>query len=146
MVSGTVPNSLRSFVIITSVEDGKALIPDHPSPPSLQPFSTPFLGKLADEITEYLPTTRYFVILDDRSSTDETVLLAKKDQQNTGNPLQTVRATFEVAQLQLVALEVGCGDFIELQNAASKTEGVYRAAPQTQKGGAAPPKRLRRSS
>jgi hypothetical protein len=62
------------------------------------------------------------------------------------NPLQTVRAAFEVAQLQLVALEVGCGDFIELQNAASKTEGVYRAASQTQKGGTAPPKRLRRSS
>ncbi|KFA69473.1 hypothetical protein S40285_10229 [Stachybotrys chlorohalonatus IBT 40285] len=135
-----VPNSPRSFVVITHVEDKKALIPDHPPPPSLRPFSTPFLAKSADEVAEYLPTARYFVILDDRSSTDGTVLLAKKDRQNMRNPLQTVRAAFEVAQLQLVALEVGCGDFIELQNAVSKIGGGYRAAPQAQRGGAAPPK------
>lgn len=81
-----------------------------------------------------------FAILDERSESDDTAILVSRAPD--GN-ISTVRAAFDLVQIQLVALKVGSGGFEELQSIAATSGGVLRSNNENaKKGGATPRKRL----
>jgi len=89
------------------------------------------------------PRNRYFVIMDKRSTEDDTVLLVST--QAEGEP-QTVRSTFVSSQCTLVGLDMATQGFEEVQAIAeSDPDGVYgpeRSSRQPRRGGPAPRMRL----
>ncbi|KAM7206470.1 hypothetical protein V8F20_002819 [Naviculisporaceae sp. PSN 640] len=119
-----------------------------------------FIGLSPAEVSAKLgePANRYFVIVDERSVEDDTVLLVHTmyfDEE--GNEIiikegelpvvQSVRATGVSAQATLVALDVGSLGIEELQSIANDSErGVYGipdlASEGPKQGGEAPRKLL----
>lgn len=95
------------------------------------------------------PEYKHFVILDTRSTEDDTALLV---EQTTGddesvedsNGIQTVRIPFSEAQIMITALEVGTLGFQDLQDNARAEGGTWRERVKPQQGEPAPRKLLRR--
>lgn len=126
---------------------------------------SPLIGLSPAEVAQKLgdPANRHFVIVDERSAKDDTVLLVHTvywDEE--GNPVtyqegevprvQTVRATFVSAQATLVALEMATLGIEELQSMAEGSPGGvygpdripdYSEGPR--QGGEAPAKLLSNS-
>ena len=107
------------------------------------------------------PQYQHFVILDTRSSEDDTALLVEvspvddesavndegtendESTENNSGKVQTVRIPFSEAQIMIAALEVGSIGFREIQDNARAAGGTWRERVKPQRGGPAPRKMLR---
>lgn len=93
-----------------------------------------------EEVSQRIRNVDLFAILDERSESDDTAILVSRAPDGK---ISTVRAAFDLVQIQLVALQVGSGGFEELQSIAATSGGVLRSNNENvKKGGATPRKRL----
>ncbi|RYP02086.1 hypothetical protein DL764_005967 [Monosporascus ibericus] len=134
-------NGARRLAIVTA-HNGSPDIPAKAATPPVQNFSSPFVGRSAEDIGMEILDQSYhcFAVLDERSGRDETVVVG----QRIGDEIQTVRADFGSAQLLIQNLAIANVDMGEAKHHAEADGGVYRlkAPPRAQRGGHAPPKRL----
>ncbi|RYP53408.1 hypothetical protein DL769_010524 [Monosporascus sp. CRB-8-3] len=114
-------------------------IPTTASEPPVQPFTSPFIGQSAEEVSNHVNGVNYLVILDKQSTEDDTAVLVARGP----GGVQTVRTTFESAQHLLTAVEIATLGFDEIQQIAGSSGGVYGASRnEPQRGGPAPRRRL----
>lgn len=99
-----------------------------PTPVQAQ-FTSPFIGntpqELAQVVTELDPRTKFFVVLDERSASEDSVDVVMVDVSN--GVLETVRVAFGKAQVLLTALDVGSLGWEEIGPLAEEQGGVYGA-------------------
>lgn len=130
-----VPDCTRTLALATSVENGIGVTPSEASEPPVQKFTSPFIGKTVDEVACYFPKTWHFAVLDKSSIDHHTALLVERDLQDATRPVQTVRATFDQVEIQLMALDVATIGFWEVQRDADAAGGVYRTPPLPARSG-----------
>ena len=137
-----VPDTPRRLAVVTaSSVDGTVSIPKIASEPPVPPFTSPFIGQSAEEVSKHADGVEYFVVLDKRSTEDDSAVLV--DYQPGPGGVQTVRATFDSAQHLLTAVEMATLGFNEIQQIADSSGGVYGTSRGgVQKGGPAPAMRL----
>ena len=133
-----VDDSQWNLVFVDSIDDCYNETSEAPVEEESDPNS-PFIGKTPEECrrllcklqedteSEIMPDL--FVIMDERSTEDDTVLLACVDANPEGEFLgvATVRATFETAAFSLIIYEVGKSSVGEdAERARLEGDGVFR--------------------
>ncbi|EMD63371.1 hypothetical protein COCSADRAFT_357797 [Bipolaris sorokiniana ND90Pr] len=144
-----VPGTSPSLVILTTSntsDKGSDALTSSASRSPLQPFTSPFLGKSVENAAQHpvFQNASLFVVLDERSTRDNTALLAARDPNGT---VDTVRVTFSAVQRTLISLDICSIGFAEIQSIADAqgNDGVYGTPVSTQgpqKGCPAPRKKL----
>lgn len=127
-------------VFVDSVSHCYSEISETPVESGSDPNS-PFIGKSPQECHQLLSklqedtesdiTSDFFMIMDERSMQDDTVLLVsvtgERDEETGGRELLTLRATFEVSAKELVLYSIGHWTIEEdAERAADEADNVYR--------------------
>jgi hypothetical protein len=127
-----------AMVFVDTIDDYYSEIARVPTEEDSSPDS-PFIGKSPEECFQLLVKLRedteseimpdFFIIMDERSTTDDTVLLVyiylKEDYETWG--VKTLRASFEASGLALMMYHVGRSSVEEdAERAQFEKDGVYR--------------------
>lgn len=129
---------LWSFVFVDSIDDYYDEISEAPWEVESDPNS-PFIGKTPQEChqlllklredTESEIITDFFIIMDKRSTQDDTVLLvvAARNLEHEVVAMQTLRATFQASALALILYQTGHSSIPEDEERAEREQdNVYR--------------------
>ncbi|KAL1615676.1 hypothetical protein SLS56_011727 [Neofusicoccum ribis] len=131
------PGSPRVLAVATSAAEAQA--PTTATLPPVQQSAPPFPKQTAEHVAQHVGSAAFFVLLDERSVTDDTAVLAAR---RAGGAVDTVRVAFSAVQHLLASLDMATMGFAEIQSIAEANGGVYGGGGAPRQGGPAPRKRL----
>ncbi|KAJ5812386.1 hypothetical protein N7474_008687 [Penicillium riverlandense] len=122
----------------------------HPTSPPIDPsVKSSFIGWSAEQIKQHLIdnadddriNTHLFLVADERTVHDETLLLVEYSSDGEEARLDTVRIAAEEANAKAICVDVGVMSVRELSGDID-VDGAYRPRSTPQRGGSAPRKQL----
>ncbi|KAG9560702.1 hypothetical protein KCU71_g8824, partial [Aureobasidium melanogenum] len=134
--SGIADDEDLAFVFVDSIDDCY----DEPSEAPIKGPSnldSPFINKTPQECSQLLIKLcedteseiihQYFIIMDERSTRDDTVLLVSAEDAEDDMPLCTVRATFQASAEQILLYLAGFGSVMEdAEQASQEPDNIFR--------------------
>lgn len=112
-------------LVIVEARDGASQIPHRATiPPLDESFNACIAASVGDAAARHVAEASHFVVLDERSSSDDAALLISRNRED-GTVDGVARVAFDSVQAVLVSLAMATIGFAEVQSIADSRGGVY---------------------